>query len=191
MARCSSKAASFPTIPRRPRLCWPRLATRARRSSTRPRHPITPMRSKPRRCWSKCGRPVGIYAELQVVETGDQMKGEGAQVYNWSKLDPPADPLGAPLGCLGSGRRNPVQGRLVARIPQGLQRIWPGARGRNRSGQAQGTVCEDAGHLGRRSARTILYQPFEAYAIKKSIQWRPTTFYFMDLRPDNLRFPQA
>jgi peptide/nickel transport system substrate-binding protein len=35
---------------------------------------------------------------------------------------------------------------------------------------------------------TILYQPLEAYAIRKSIGWRPTTFYFMDLRPDNLAF---
>jgi peptide/nickel transport system substrate-binding protein len=35
---------------------------------------------------------------------------------------------------------------------------------------------------------TALYQPLEAYAIKKNISWRPTTFYFMDLRPTNLSF---
>jgi len=38
---------------------------------------------------------------------------------------------------------------------------------------------------------TILYQPSEAYAIKRSIAWRPTNFYFMDLRPDNLAFAKS
>jgi peptide/nickel transport system substrate-binding protein len=35
---------------------------------------------------------------------------------------------------------------------------------------------------------TILYQPFETYGVKKRVQWRPYSFFFMDLRPDNLRF---
>ena len=35
---------------------------------------------------------------------------------------------------------------------------------------------------------TILYQPAELYAVRSNIRWRPYTFYFMDLRPDNLSF---
>jgi len=35
---------------------------------------------------------------------------------------------------------------------------------------------------------TVLYQPAEFYALKRSIAWRPYTFYFMDLRNDNLAF---
>jgi peptide/nickel transport system substrate-binding protein len=35
---------------------------------------------------------------------------------------------------------------------------------------------------------TILYQPLETYGVRKAVRWRPTTFYFMDLRPDNLAF---
>jgi peptide/nickel transport system substrate-binding protein len=35
---------------------------------------------------------------------------------------------------------------------------------------------------------TILYQPLETYGVKKSVRWRPYTFYFMDLRADNLSF---
>ncbi len=35
---------------------------------------------------------------------------------------------------------------------------------------------------------TILYQPLESYGVRKNVNWRPYTFYFMDLRPDNLSF---
>jgi peptide/nickel transport system substrate-binding protein len=29
---------------------------------------------------------------------------------------------------------------------------------------------------------TILYQPFETYAVKKKMKWTPYSFFFMDLR---------
>ncbi len=35
---------------------------------------------------------------------------------------------------------------------------------------------------------TILYQPFETYAVKRKVAWTPYSFFFMDLRPDNLSF---
>jgi ABC-type oligopeptide transport system substrate-binding subunit len=35
---------------------------------------------------------------------------------------------------------------------------------------------------------TILYQPLETYGVRRSVRWRPYTFYFMDLRADNLAF---
>ena len=35
---------------------------------------------------------------------------------------------------------------------------------------------------------TVLYQPAEFYAVRSNVRWRPYTFYFMDLRPDNLSF---
>jgi peptide/nickel transport system substrate-binding protein len=34
---------------------------------------------------------------------------------------------------------------------------------------------------------TILYNPFETYAMRKGIDWTPYPLYFMDLRPDNLK----
>jgi peptide/nickel transport system substrate-binding protein len=34
----------------------------------------------------------------------------------------------------------------------------------------------------------ILHQPFESYAVEKKINWRPYSFFFMALRPDNLGF---
>lgn len=35
---------------------------------------------------------------------------------------------------------------------------------------------------------TILSQPFETYAVKKKVKWTPHSFFFMDLRSDNLSF---
>ena len=33
-----------------------------------------------------------------------------------------------------------------------------------------------------------LYQPLESYGVKKSVHWKPYSFYYMDLRPYNLSF---
>ena len=35
---------------------------------------------------------------------------------------------------------------------------------------------------------TLLYQPLESYGVRKDIAWQPYSFYFMDLRADNLSF---
>ena len=35
---------------------------------------------------------------------------------------------------------------------------------------------------------TLLYQPLESYGVRKDIVWQPYSFYFMDLRADNLSF---
>ncbi|MEM5584694.1 ABC transporter substrate-binding protein [Roseibium sp. AS2] len=38
---------------------------------------------------------------------------------------------------------------------------------------------------------TMLYNPLETYALKKDIQWKPVSLYYMDFRPDNLQFGSA
>lgn len=38
---------------------------------------------------------------------------------------------------------------------------------------------------------TMLYNPLETYAIKASVQWRPVSLYYMDFRPDNLKFAKV
>ena len=48
-------------------------------------------------------KAVGINADLQVVETSDQMKGEGAQIFNWSNSTRLPDPLGALWVAWGPG----------------------------------------------------------------------------------------
>jgi peptide/nickel transport system substrate-binding protein len=132
---------------------------------------------------------VGINAELQVVENSTQMRGKGSQISNWSNSTRLPDPLGALWIAWGPG------GEIQA-DPNGS--MWVSAQAFNDLGKKLEaetdavkrkdlfeqllTIWDDE------APGTILYQPLEAYAIRKSIAWRPTTFYFMDLRPDNLKF---
>ncbi len=136
-------------------------------------------------------KAVGINATLQVVETSDQMKGNGAQIFNWSNSTRLPDPLGALWVAWGPGGEmqatdvwSPESRKVFTELGRALEAETDPAK-RKALFVKMLDAWEDE------APGTILYQPFEAYAIKKSIEWRPTTFYFMDLRPDNLRFPQA
>lgn len=132
-------------------------------------------------------RAVGINAQLQVVENFDQMRGPGYQVGAWSNSTRFPDPLGALWVSWGP-----------AGFPQ-RQRFWTtGTQEFNAAGQALERAT-DLAERRRLFARmldvfedaapgTILYQPFETYGVKKRVHWRPYSFFFMDLRPDNLRF---
>ncbi len=131
-------------------------------------------------------KAVGVNASLQVVENFTQMRAAGAQVGQWSNSTRLPDPLGA---------------LWVSWGPAGIQqRIgqWTNVEAFN----AAGAALEAETDLGKRRALfasmldiwedecpgTILYQPLETYGVRKNIRWRPYTFFFMDLRPDNLSF---
>lgn len=134
-------------------------------------------------------KAVGINAALQVVENSALMRAPDTQIFNWSNSTRLPDPLGAIWVAYGPASEIQVGG------------FWKSADAFNRAGRALEAEVDPA----RRKAlftqmlevwedeaqATILYQPSEAYAIKRSIAWRPTTFYFMDLRPDNLSFGRA
>jgi peptide/nickel transport system substrate-binding protein len=137
-------------------------------------------------------KSVGINASLQVVETSAQMREEGkSQISNWSNSTRLPDPLGALWVSWGPG------GEVQSKD------IWaPGSRDAfNAAGKALEAEVDPAkrkelfvamlDEWEKEAPGTILYQPFEAYAIRKSIKWRPTTFYFMDLSPENLTFGAA
>jgi len=131
-------------------------------------------------------KAVGINASLQVVENSTQMRGEGAQIFNWSNSTRLPDPLGAIWVAWGPDGEIQTAGH------------WQSAEEFNRLGRALEAEVDPAERKALfakmldtwedEAPATILYQPSESYAIKKSIAWRPTTFYFMDLRPDNLSF---
>lgn len=131
-------------------------------------------------------KAVGINASLQVIENFSQMQAAGQQVGQWSNSTRFPDPLGALWVSWG-----PAGG------PQ-RRREWTSTAAFNAAGAALESETDPA----RRRALfagmldaweeecpgTILYQPLETYGVRKSVRWRPYTFYFMDLRPDNLGF---
>lgn len=134
-------------------------------------------------------KAIGVNASLQVVENSTQMRGEGAQIFNWSNSTRLPDPLGAIWVAWGPN----------GEIQQ--QKFWKSADAFNATGSALEAETDPARRKELftkmldiwedEAPATILYQPSESHAIKRSIAWRPTTFYFMDLRPDNLAFGRA
>jgi hypothetical protein len=134
-------------------------------------------------------KAVGINASLQVVENSAQLRAPGAQIFNWSNSTRLPDPLGAIW--VAWGPAGEIQ----------VSRFWTSVEAFNKVGAALEAEVDPAKRKALftqlldiwedEAPATILYQPSEAYAIKKSIAWRPTTFYFMDLRPDNLSFARS
>ncbi|CAN7457463.1 ABC transporter substrate-binding protein [Bosea sp. LjRoot9] len=134
-------------------------------------------------------KAVGLNASLQVVENSAQLRGPGSQIFNWSNSTRLPDPLGSIW--VAWGPAGEIQ----------VSKFWTSAGAFNKAGNALEAEVDPAKRKALftemldiwedEAPATILYQPSEAYAIKKSIAWRPNTFYFMDLRPDNLSFGRS
>jgi len=131
-------------------------------------------------------RSVGINARLQVVESFAQMRAAGQQIGNNSNSTRLPDPLGALWISWGPSSWFQVNGAFRSAAAfnaagRALEAETDPARRKALFRQMLDAFEEEA-------PGTVLYQPAEFYAMRSRVQWRPYTFYFMDLRPDNLRF---
>lgn len=133
-------------------------------------------------------KAVGIDARLQVVENFQQMQSSGQQVGNTSNSTRFPDPLGAlwiSWGPASEFQRTKAFAETDAATfnthGRQLESETDPARRKVMFGQML-DAWEDA------CPGTILYQPLETYGVKKKVAWRPYSFFFMDLRPDNLSF---
>ncbi len=131
-------------------------------------------------------KAVGVDARLQVVESFNQMREKGQQVGNNSNSTRLPDPLGALWISWGPSsyfQRSKEFAEVDAFNAAGraLEQETDWAK-RKAHFAAMHDAWEDA------CPGTILYQPFESYGVKKKVRWRPYSFYFMDLRNDNLSF---
>lgn len=134
-------------------------------------------------------KAVGINASLQVVENGAQMRGPTTQIFNWSNSTRLPDPLGAIW--VAYGPAGEIQAANYWKSSAAFNKAGIALEGETDPVQRKARFVEMLDAWEDEAPATILYQPSEAYAIKKAIAWRPTTFYFMDLRPDNLSFARS
>lgn len=128
----------------------------------------------------------GLNVEIEIKENWGQVTGEGLMSRNWSNGFPLTDPV-TPLTTdwhEGSNvQRNygwtpPEEfNALLAQI-----RTTPNSPERTAAFQRALDIWDDE------APGTPLYRPYELYGVKRSIQWRPVTFEWMDLRPHNLGF---
>jgi peptide/nickel transport system substrate-binding protein len=134
-------------------------------------------------------KDVGINASVQVVENFNQMAAAGQQVGNTSNSTRLPDPIGALW--ISWGPNSSIQ----------RDKLWTTTAAFNTAGRALEAETDPVKRKALFKVMldafedevpgTILYQPLEIYGVKKSIAWRPTTFFFMDLRPDNLSFDRT
>ena len=133
-------------------------------------------------------KAVGLNVELQVIDNFKQVNNEQIMIRNWSNSSRYPDPAGSiALNWAPSG--NP-------------QRVWKtfvgaGAKAFNETIEALNSsrTPEERKQAFMRMMDvwqddvpgTILYQPLETYGAKKSVSWKPYSFYYMDLRPYNLK----
>lgn len=130
-------------------------------------------------------RDVGINAEVQLIDWAD-LPPEERMVGSWSNSNFLADPDGAFWNRWGAETatqrdfwtpENPRFNELGDQQRRTLDQEF-----RYRAFQEMLDIWEDE------APGTVLYIPIEHYALRKGVEWTPYSFYYMDLRPDNLKF---
>ncbi len=128
---------------------------------------------------------IGLNAEVQLIDWADLPK-EERMVGSWSNSNYLADPEGAFWLRWGPGTatlrdwwspENPRFNELGEQQRRTLDQEF-----RYRAFQEALDIWEDE------APGTVLWIPIEHYAMKRTVQWTPCSFYYMDLRPDTLTF---
>ena len=130
----------------------------------------------------------GIKGEIQLTENVDRVPLDKLMVRNWSNSTRYPDPIGAIW--IGWGPDGNTQK---------VWKTWPAAPARfNELGRSLEASTDPAARKAAfqdmldiwedEAPGTILYQPVEAYGLRKDVRWQPYTFYYMDLRNYNFAF---
>ena len=180
------EGAAFATIPTRPSALLKAAGYRGEEIVYRTMPNYYTNALARRRCWSRCGRrsastPAAGGRELHPDARRGRADRQQLQLHAAARSARRA------LDFLGAGSRSSRSGR-GPQHPELSTR--PAVRWRPRpilpSARAVQDACWMPGRTRRRAPSD--YQPPEFYALKRSMAWRPYTFYFMDLRSDNLAF---
>lgn len=136
-------------------------------------------------------KDVGLNVKLEAVENWTQTLAPGVHIRPWSNTHRIPDPTGSFVSQWG--KISEVQ--LNKKFPE---RAWKAPKEFN---DAQATLVSSTDTEARRKAYrqaleiwmdevpgTMLYNPLETYAMKKSVKWKAYSLYYMDFRPDNLAF---
>ncbi len=129
---------------------------------------------------------IGLKAEVQVIEDSSTVPNDQHMVWNWSNSSFVADPDGA--FWLRWGKQTGAQKTWWTPDDPKFNELGQQARQtldkkfRFDAYQQMLDIWEDE------APGTVLYIPVENYGVRKGIDWLPYSFYYMDLRPDNLKF---
>jgi len=131
-------------------------------------------------------REGGLNAEVRTMDdTGSPTEDPDLMVSNWSNSAIYPDFDGSLFRSWGP---NVVQAAGFWEAPAAFNELGQAARttldteARYEAYQRMLDIWE------QEAPGTVLYQPLETYGVRADIQWQPYSFYFMDLRADNLSF---
>ena len=133
-------------------------------------------------------KAVGINAQLQVVESFAQMQAAGQQVGNTSNSTRLPDPMGALWVSWGPASEFQRSKAFSEADAAAFTVIGRQLEAETRPAERKALFGKMLDAWEDACPATILYQPLETYGVKKKIGWKPYSFYFMDLRADNLSF---
>lgn len=128
----------------------------------------------------------GINVELEIKENWGQINDDQLMSRNWSNGFWMADPV-APLTSdwhSNSGAKKRYLWDAPEEFGAMLDKIrtLPDGADRTAAFRRAIDIWDDE------APATPLYRPYELYGVKKNIGWRPVSFEWMDLRPNNLSF---
>lgn len=131
---------------------------------------------------------VGIDARLQVVESFAQMQAPGQQVGNTSNSTRFPDPLGAIWPSWGPASAFQTTKAFAEADAAPFNAAGNALIGETDPARRKALFAQMLDAYEDACPGTILYQPLETYGVKKKVKWTPYSFFFMDLRADNLSF---
>lgn len=136
-------------------------------------------------------KDVGLNVKLEPVENWTQVQAPGTHIRPWSNTHRIPDPTGSFVAQWG--RISDIQQNKKA-----PERAWKAPEEFNR---LHDTLISSSDVAARKDAYrksldiwmdevpgTMLYNPLETYALKKSLKWKAYSLYYMDFRPYNLAF---
>jgi peptide/nickel transport system substrate-binding protein len=131
-------------------------------------------------------KAVGLNVELEFVENFTQVRARGLQIHPWSNTFRLPDPSGALL--VNWGPQSQIQTRFKHFTPpaafnEAAQALIGGATMEERRAAFVRAldIFEDEMPM------TILYNPINTFAMRKTITWTPYSIHYMDFRPDVFR----
>ena len=132
-------------------------------------------------------RAVGINAEVQTAdETSLPVDDPDSMVINWSNSAIYPDFDGSLFRSWGPTGGPQAGGYWTA--PAAFNELGEQARATLDTSVRFEDYQQMLDIWEKQAPGTILYQPLESYGVRKDIAWQPYSFYFMDLRADNLSF---
>ena len=131
-------------------------------------------------------RAIGINVRIDFVDSFKEVRKPGVQIYAWSNTYRIPDPTGALIANWGPLTATQRENKHFVAPPRfnELAEILFNASDLQQRRAAFAEILdlfEDAMPM------TMLYNPVAGYAMKKSIDWKPYTQFYMDFRPDNLK----